>query len=40
MSDFGDWQPVLKVAKLTEAATIPTKGSAKAAGFDLYRYIV
>lgn len=28
---------VLKFAKLTPNATAPTKGSAKAAGFDLYR---
>ncbi|XP_063044450.1 deoxyuridine 5'-triphosphate nucleotidohydrolase, mitochondrial [Engraulis encrasicolus] len=29
-------RPVLKFAKLTEHATVPTRGSAKAAGYDLY----
>uniref|UniRef100_A0A3B4FR10 Deoxyuridine 5'-triphosphate nucleotidohydrolase n=1 Tax=Pundamilia nyererei TaxID=303518 RepID=A0A3B4FR10_9CICH len=29
-------QPVLKFAKLSEHATTPTRGSAKAAGYDLY----
>ena len=29
--------PVLKCKKLTEHATIPTRGSAEAAGYDLYR---
>ncbi|XP_062404843.1 deoxyuridine 5'-triphosphate nucleotidohydrolase, mitochondrial isoform X1 [Sardina pilchardus] len=29
-------KPVLKFAKLTENATVPTRGSAKAAGYDLY----
>ncbi|XP_023669928.2 deoxyuridine 5'-triphosphate nucleotidohydrolase, mitochondrial isoform X1 [Paramormyrops kingsleyae] len=29
-------KPVLKVARLSENATIPTKASAKAAGYDLY----
>eukprot|EP00486_Rosalina_sp_Unknown_P011067 CAMPEP_0201591854 /NCGR_PEP_ID=MMETSP0190_2-20130828/189900_1 /ASSEMBLY_ACC=CAM_ASM_000263 /TAXON_ID=37353 /ORGANISM="Rosalina sp." /LENGTH=401 /DNA_ID=CAMNT_0048050345 /DNA_START=81 /DNA_END=1286 /DNA_ORIENTATION=+ len=33
VSDLGN--PVLKVKKLTEHATIPTKGSALAAGYDL-----
>ena len=30
--------PVLKCKKLTELATIPTRGSSEAAGYDLYRY--
>lgn len=30
-------KPVLRFAKLTENATVPTRGSAKAAGYDLYR---
>lgn len=30
-------RPVLRFAKLTEHATTPTRGSAKAAGYDLYR---
>ena len=29
--------PKLKYAKLTEHASTPTKGSASAAGFDIYR---
>uniref|UniRef100_A0AAY4CIQ4 Deoxyuridine 5'-triphosphate nucleotidohydrolase n=1 Tax=Denticeps clupeoides TaxID=299321 RepID=A0AAY4CIQ4_9TELE len=29
-------KPVLKFAKLSENATVPTRGSAKAAGYDLY----
>ncbi|KAL4613322.1 deoxyuridine 5'-triphosphate nucleotidohydrolase-like [Arapaima gigas] len=29
-------KPVLKFAKLSENATVPTKASAKAAGYDLY----
>uniref|UniRef100_A0A8C9TRY2 Deoxyuridine 5'-triphosphate nucleotidohydrolase n=1 Tax=Scleropages formosus TaxID=113540 RepID=A0A8C9TRY2_SCLFO len=29
-------QPVLKFAKLSENATVPTRGSARAAGYDLY----
>ncbi|KAM4602559.1 deoxyuridine 5'-triphosphate nucleotidohydrolase, mitochondrial [Polymixia lowei] len=31
-----DIRPVLKFAKLSEYATTPTRGSAKAAGYDLY----
>ncbi|XP_071385006.1 deoxyuridine 5'-triphosphate nucleotidohydrolase, mitochondrial isoform X1 [Centroberyx affinis] len=31
-----DFKPVLKFAKLSEHATTPTRGSAKAAGYDLY----
>ncbi|XP_029899875.1 deoxyuridine 5'-triphosphate nucleotidohydrolase, mitochondrial [Myripristis murdjan] len=31
-----DGKPVLKFAKLSEHATPPTRGSAKAAGYDLY----
>ncbi|XP_056134842.1 deoxyuridine 5'-triphosphate nucleotidohydrolase, mitochondrial isoform X2 [Lampris incognitus] len=31
-----DARPVLKFAKLSERATAPTRGSAKAAGYDLY----
>lgn len=30
-------RPVLRFAKLSEHATTPTRGSAKAAGYDLYR---
>ena len=33
-------RPVLKFAKLSEYATAPTRGSAKAAGYDLYRLVV
>jgi len=29
--------PVLKFAKLSENATVPSRGSKLAAGFDLYR---
>ncbi|XP_018620537.1 deoxyuridine 5'-triphosphate nucleotidohydrolase, mitochondrial-like [Scleropages formosus] len=29
-------RPVLKFAKLSENATVPTRGSARAAGYDLY----
>jgi len=29
---------VLRFAKLTQNAMVPTKGSKHAAGFDLYRY--
>lgn len=32
-------RPVLKFAKLSEHATTPTRGSAKAAGHDLYRLV-
>lgn len=32
-------RPVLKFAKLSEHATTPTRGSAKAAGYDLYRLV-
>lgn len=31
---------VLRFAKLSEHATTPTRGSAKAAGYDLYRLVV
>lgn len=33
-------RPVLRFAKLSEHATTPTRGSVKAAGFDLYRLVV
>lgn len=33
-------RPVLRFAKLTEHAITPTRGSAKAAGYDLYRLVV
>lgn len=33
-------RPVLRFAKLSEHATTPTRGSAKAAGYDLYRLVV
>lgn len=32
-------RPVLKFAKLSEHATTPTRGSTKAAGYDLYRLV-
>lgn len=32
-------KPVLKFAKLSENATTPTRGSTKAAGYDLYRLV-
>lgn len=32
-------RPVLRFAKLSEHATQPTRGSAKAAGYDLYRFV-
>lgn len=31
---------VLRFAKLSENATAPTRGSARAAGYDLYRFVV
>lgn len=31
---------VLRFAKLSEHATTPTRGSAKAAGYDLYRWVI
>lgn len=34
-----DGRAVLKFAKLTENATVPTKGSTKSAGYDLYRLV-
>lgn len=34
-----DIKPVLRFAKLTEHAFAPLKGSEKAAGFDLKRFI-
>lgn len=33
-------KPVLRFAKLSEHALPPTKGSAKAAGYDLRRYVI
>lgn len=33
-------RPVLRFAKLSEHATKPTRGSAKAAGYDLYRLVI
>lgn len=33
-------RPVLKFAKLSEYATTPTRGSSKAAGYDLYRLVI
>lgn len=33
-------RPVLRFAKLSEHATTPTRGSAKAAGYDLYRLVI
>ena len=36
----GDAQPVLRFAKLTDQAFAPTKGSEKAAGFDLRRFVI
>lgn len=33
-------RPVLRFAKLSEHATTPTRGSAKAAGYDLYRWVI
>ena len=33
-------RPVLKFAKITEHATTPTRGSTKAAGYDLYRLVI
>lgn len=32
-------RPVLRFAKLSENATTPTRGSTKAAGYDLYRLV-
>lgn len=32
-------RPVLRFAKLSDHATTPTRGSAKAAGYDLYRLV-
>ena len=31
--------PLMKCAKLSDNALIPTRGSKQAAGFDLYRYV-
>lgn len=39
-STAAEERPVLRFAKLTEHATTPTRGSAKAAGYDLYRLFV
>lgn len=33
-------RPVLRFAKLSEHATTPTRGSVKAAGYDLYRLVM
>lgn len=33
-------RPVLRFAKLSLNATTPTRGSAKAAGYDLYRLVI
>jgi len=33
-------RPILRFAKLTEKALMPTRGSKLAAGYDLYRYIL
>lgn len=33
-------RPVLRFAKISENARTPTKGSTKAAGYDLYRLVV
>lgn len=33
-------RPVLRFAKLSENATAPTRGSLRAAGYDLYRFVV
>lgn len=33
-------RPVLRFAKLSEHATTPTRGSSKAAGYDLYRLVM
>lgn len=32
-------RPILRFAKLSEHATTPTRGSARAAGYDLYRLV-
>lgn len=32
--------PVLRFAKLSEHAITPTRGSTKAAGYDLYRLVI
>jgi len=32
--------PVLRFAKLSAHATPPTRGSSRAAGYDLYRWVV
>ena len=37
-SDHPNSDGILLVKKLSENAKIPTKGSAKAVGYDLYRY--
>lgn len=34
-----DERPVLRFAKLSEHATAPSRGSTKAAGYDLYRLV-
>lgn len=33
-------RPVLRFAKLSEHATPPSRGSVKAAGYDLYRLVI
>lgn len=35
-----EFNTVLKFAKLSEHATTPTRGSTKAAGYDLYRLVL
>lgn len=35
-----DERPILRFAKLSEHATTPSRGSAKAAGYDLYRLVI
>ena len=37
--DFTEVHPVLKFAKLTENAYVPTRGSKQSAGYDLYRFL-
>lgn len=39
-TETSDQRPVLRFAKLSEHATTPTRGSAKAAGYDLYRLVI
>lgn len=39
-TETAEERPVLKFAKLSEHATSPTRGSARAAGYDLYRLVI